>query len=223
MKQTKNITMTHTKAGIDVHPNSITFPVVASVRQHVDYRLFLYGAIESPFDFAEAINALEMAEQGDTVTIHLSSPGGCVSSVDALLHAINMAQERGIPVHCISTGLVASAGTFIILTCSSYECSDGTHFLFHNGSLNDGGSYNQFRASATFFLKYMEERFRSIYEHFLSSEELDGILEGKDLWLTVDEFAKRYEQRNALVEAEMKEALREQAYEMNEQQEKEDE
>jgi len=195
------------KAGVDLEHGEVPFPVVANVKQIVNYSIFLYGTTSSAFDFAEAINAIENADEHDTITIYLSGGGGCVSSTDAFLHAIHMAQERGVRVHCVASGLVASAHTFIILACSSYECAAGTHFLFHNGSLGDGGSYNQFKASSQFFLKYMETRFREVYDGFLSEKELDDILEGKDMWLTAEEFHNRYAARNEIMEAEMKEAI----------------
>lgn len=192
------------KAGVDLERGDIPFPVVANVKQIVNYSIFLYGTTSSAFDFAEAINAIENADEHDQITIYLSGGGGCVSSTDAFLHAINTAQERGVRVHCVASGMVASAHTFIILACSSYECAEGVHFLIHNGSLGDGGSYNQFKASSQFFLKYMETRFREVYKNFLTNDELDDVLEGKDLWMTGSEFHERYEKRNELMEAEMK-------------------
>lgn len=195
------------KAGVDLERGDIPFPVVANVKQIVNYSIFLYGETSSAFDFAEAINAIENADEHDQITIYLSGGGGCVSSTDAFLHAINTAQERGVRVHCVASGMVASAHTFIILACSSYECAEGVHFLIHNGSLGDGGSYNQFKASSQFFLKYMETRFREVYKNFLTDKELDDVLEGKDLWMTGSEFHARYEKRNELMEAEMKEAV----------------
>lgn len=192
------------RAGIDMQHSDMPFPVVANVKQIVNYSIYLYGETTSAFDFVEAINAIENADEHDQITIYLSGGGGCVSSTDAFLHAINTAQERGVRVHCVASGMVASAHTFIILACSSYECAEGVHFLIHNGSLGDGGSYNQFKASSQFFLKYMETRFREVYRNFLTSDELDNVLEGKDLWMTGSEFHARYEKRNELMEAEMK-------------------
>ena len=75
----------------------------------MNYSIFLYGETSSAFDFAEAINAIENADEHDQITIYLSGGGGCVSSTDAFLHAIHMAQERGVRVHCVASGLVASA------------------------------------------------------------------------------------------------------------------
>lgn len=184
------------KQGVELQHNSIPFPTAKGYQVHNDDKIFLYGPIETSFDFADAIEALSRCERDDTVTIYLSSPGGCVSAVDALLHAIKTAQDKGVVVHCIASGLCASAATFVLLECTSFELSDGFHALIHNGSLGDGGSYNQFRASTTFYLKYMEERLRDVYKHFLTEEELDQVMDGKDIWLSPEDWIERYSQRN---------------------------
>ena len=185
-----------TKQGIELQHNQIPFQSSKGYKISNDDKIYLYGAIDSAFDFVEAIETLSRCEQGDTVTIYLSSPGGCVSSVDALLHAIKQAQDNGVTVHCVATGLVASAGTFILLECSSFELSDGFHALIHNGSLGEGGSYNQFRAASVFFLDYMEKRLREVYKHFLEDSEIEEVLAGKDIWLSPAEWVERFEKRN---------------------------
>ena len=53
-KQTKTI-----KAGVRMDEETTPFPVVASVKQLVNYRIFLYGETSSAFDFVEAINAID--------------------------------------------------------------------------------------------------------------------------------------------------------------------
>ena len=188
--------------GVELQHNSIPFPTAKGYKVHNDDKIFLYGPIESAFDFAEAIEPLARCDEGDTVTIHLSSPGGCLSAVDALLHAIKTAQDKGVEVHCVATGLTASAGTFILLECTSFELSSGFHALIHNGSLGDGGSYNQFRASSMFHLKYMEDRLREVYANFLSPEEIEEVLDGKDIWLSPDDWIERYQKRNEAILAE---------------------
>lgn len=195
------------KQGVELQHNSIPFPTAKGYQVHNDDKIFLYGPIETSFDFADAIEALSRCERDDTVTIYLSSPGGCVSAVDALLHAIKTAQDKGVVVHCTASGLCASAATFVLLECTSFELSDGFHALIHNGSLGDGGSYNQFRASTTFYLKYMEERLRDVYKHFLTEEELDQVMDGKDIWLSPEDWIERYSQRNEVYMKEQMEQL----------------
>ena len=123
------------------------------------------------------------------------SPGGCLSAVDALLHAIKTAQDKGVNSTLLEV-LTASAKDLHPFECTSFELSDGFHALIHNGSLGDGGSYNQFRASTNFYLKYMEER---LYKHFLTDDELQEVLDGRDIWLSPQDWIERYQLRNAIL------------------------
>lgn len=173
-----------------------TFPVTVKYTGCRQFDCYLFEDIQSPFDFVDVIEAFNQADNGDVVNLHVSGVGGCVSSVDALLHAMEDAQERGVRVHCICTGLVASAMTFIPLCATSFELGQGFHALLHNGSLHNGGNFNEYRASSAFYVKYMESRLRSMYEHFLSEDEIQAMLDGRDIWLCADEWCNRFIARN---------------------------
>jgi ATP-dependent protease ClpP protease subunit len=196
----RTITKVGTKnAGIDLGYNSIPFPVTTKVRKYSDHSIFIYGNTDSAFDFIDAIDVLNNVEEGDSVTIMLSGGGGCLSATDAFLHAIAMARDKGVSVHCVISGLCASAHTFIALSCCSFELAAGTHFLLHCGSLNNGGTLNEYRTSSAFHVQYMEERFKAQYEHFLAPQEIEDMLKGVDMWLTAGQFAERYNKRNEIL------------------------
>ena len=97
--------------------------------------------------------------------------GGCVSSTDAFLHAIHIAQERGVRVHCVASGLVASAHTFIILACSSYECAARYTFPVYNGSLGDGEVTISSKLQSILSEIYGNIA-REVYDGFLSEKEV---------------------------------------------------
>ena len=86
------------------------FPCVVSHTAYKTYRLFLDNAIESPQDFRFHLQALYEASEDDEVVLHLSSPGGCVDGMLALIHAMRQCQA---PVDIIATGTIASAGTVV--------------------------------------------------------------------------------------------------------------
>lgn len=175
------------------------------IQQQRDIPLYVHEAIESPTDVVHHVDVMRQTEEGDCITMYVSGDGGCVSSVDLLLHEMITCQERGVTIHCICTGLVASAFTFIPLYASSFELSEGFHALLHAGSARMGGSLPEFKASSTFTVKYMESRLRSVYKHFLTEDELDDMLEGKDVWLDADGWIARYKTRNEILAAEMEE------------------
>lgn len=194
MKQTRNI-----KAGTQMDYDSVPFHVDTIPMNSYTYNLFVYGHINNAFDAVNVITALQQATPDDTVNLFLSGEGGCLSGVDALLHAIEMARENGVCVHCIASGMVASAFTFIPLACSSFELAAGTHFLLHCGSIGNGGTLNEYRTSSAFHVQYMEERFKAQYEHFLTPQEIDDMLKGVDMWLNAKQWAERYEKRNEIL------------------------
>jgi ATP-dependent protease ClpP protease subunit len=170
-------------------------PRVQMVR---DFPIFVHESIESPTDVVPIVDTLRQLEEGDNVTMYVSGVGGCVSSVDLLIHEMQSAQARGVHIHCVCTGLLASAFSFIPLYADSFELSEGFHALLHAGSANMGGTIPEFKASSAFTIKYMESRLRSVYKHFLSEKELDDMLEGKDLWLDASAWIDRFQKRNEL-------------------------
>lgn len=194
MKQTRNI-----KAGTQMDYESVPFHVDTIPMKSYTYNLFVYGHINNAFDAVNVITALQQATPDDTVNLFLSGEGGCLSGVDALLHAIEMARENGVCVHCVCSGLIASAFSFIPLACSSFELAAGTHFLLHCGSVGSQGTLNEYRTSSAFHVQYMEERFKAQYEHFLTPQEIEDMLKGVDMWLTAGQFAERYNKRNEIL------------------------
>jgi len=168
-------------------------PRVQMVR---DFPIFVHESIESPTDVVPIVDTLRQLEEGDNVTMYVSGVGGCVSSVDLLIHEMQSAQARGVSIHCVCTGLLASAFSFIPLYADSFELSEGFHALLHAGSAGMSGTIPEFKASSAFTIKYMESRLRSVYKHFLSEKELDDMLEGKDLWLDASAWIDRFQKRN---------------------------
>lgn len=191
------------RSGIGTQSDGGMF-IVGTPRIHPiqDIPLFVHESIESPTDVVHHVDVLRQLEDGDSVSMYVSGVGGCVSSVDLLIHEMQSAQARGVHIHCICTGLIASAFSFIPLYADSFELSEGFHALLHAGSANMGGTIPEFKASSAFTVRYMEERMRSIYKHFLSDKELDDMLEGKDLWLGPQEWIDRFKKRNEAIEAE---------------------
>lgn len=168
-----------------------------------DFPLFVHESIESPTDVVPIVDTLRQLEEGDNVTMYVSGVGGCVSSVDLLIHEMISAQERGVYIHCVCTGLLASAFTFVPLYATSFELSEGFHALLHAGSAGMGGTLPEFKASSAFTVKYMESRLRSVYKNFLTEKELDDMLEGKDIWLDAEQWCERFQKRNELMAQEM--------------------
>jgi ATP-dependent protease ClpP protease subunit len=145
--------------------------------------------------FSGAIQALRNATENDEVEINLQSCGGSVDAGDAFIHAL---RKCVAPIHIIATGNVSSMATFVLLEADSFELSEGFSALIHCGGVRDGGTTNEFRASAMFHLDSMERLMRRGYQGFLSEQEIDDVINGKDIWLDASQWVERAVARSEL-------------------------
>jgi ATP-dependent protease ClpP protease subunit len=164
------------------------------------FDIFLFGPIEDATQFIPAIQVLQAAGENDIVQIHLSSPGGSLDATDTFLDAMRNTEAR---VVVRASGGVHSAGTVILLAADEFYLSENFNCLIHNGSTGAGGKYSDFKAQARASEKYMDTVLRKTYAGFLTEEEIDALLEGKDFWFDAEEFVKRYEVRNELLKEKM--------------------
>jgi ATP-dependent protease ClpP protease subunit len=162
------------------------------------YNIFLYGPILDASQFVDAIQAMSVASEIDVVQIHLSTPGGSLDATDTFIHAMRECSARIIVK---ASGGVHSAGSVILLNADEFTLSENFNCLIHNGSVGPAGKFSDWRAETKHTDAYMERVMRSTYEGFLSEEELDNLLAGKDIWLDAESFVARWEARNAAYEA----------------------
>ena len=187
--------------------NGYINPFVVSAEQQVQvkYKCRLYGAYDSSEDFLYTLEVLEMAEEHDIVELHVQGPGGSLDAVITLLHAMDKCK---CPVHVIATGSLASAATFPILAADSYELHQFTSFMFHSASFGVAPQKtHDVIEEAIHNWKQCERIIRDMYEGFFTTEELDSMLQGRTFWMDAQEFTERYEERNKILEAELKESV----------------
>lgn len=165
------------------------------------FNIYLFGEIECAEQFISAIEVLQAASENDIVYIHLSTNGGSLDATDTFLAAMRECEARIIVK---ATGGVHSAGSVILLNADEFMLSENFNCLIHNGSTGAGGKTSDFKAQAKHTIEYMDKVMRNTYYGFLSDKEIDDLIEGKDIWLDAEQFGKRFEARNKLMEAEVK-------------------
>lgn len=150
------------------------------------------GPIISSQQMDYAVQVLELADEQKSVQINLQTGGGSLNATDRLLHAMRNCDGD---IHIVATGGVHSCGTLILLEADSFELSDGFNACIHNGSLGNGGNFNEYASKAGFDIKYMEKFIRSSYERFLSQVEIESLILGKDIWVDAQEWVDRIKAR----------------------------
>jgi len=157
---------------------------------------YLTETIDEPSYYNELCYLLENSVPSETVYLHLNTPGGMIDSAFMLIDAIKSAQARVIGK---LSGNVCSAGTLITMTCDEIEVADHTAFMVHNYSGGVSGKGHEMKSRQEFIDESLNAAFRSFYSGFLTENEMDEIIDGKDYWMAKDEVMERWAARKAFL------------------------
>lgn len=164
------------------------------------YTIRLDRELTTPSDFQEELATLRMASHNDIVHILLNGPGGNDTVMKAFLNT--MAQSEA---HIITEieGQCCSALTIIFLAGHEFRVSDDSEFMIHTSSFGYSGKENNVRQFVEFNAKANSRLMQKYYRHFLTEEEIEQCIEGRDFWMDADEIMERLERRKDLFEKEL--------------------
>lgn len=157
------------------------------------YRIEIGSAIEGVDQFSVAIQALQVAKEEDSIEIHLQCCGGDVNATGAFIHAMRKCEAK---IHIVATGGCHSAATHILLEADSFELSENFNSLIHCGSTGAYGNLNEYHAQTEFDREFLNSWYKRVYEGFLTEEEIDNMLLGRDIWLDSKGWISRWDERN---------------------------
>ena len=152
------------------------------------HTLYLTGEIESPDEYTDVFESIRMAGPSDVIKIHINSPGGDLFTAIQFMRVL---KETEAKVITSVEGACMSAATLIFLAADQFEISDHSVFMFHNYSTFMYGKGGELFDGIMHDRKWSENLLRTEYEGFLNSEEVDAVLNGKDIWLDADEALER--------------------------------
>ena len=152
------------------------------------HHFYIVDEIEDVSPYLELINALKTAEQHDTIYICINSPGGNLHTAIQIISAIKQSQATVITS---LDSLCCSAATLIFLSGHKFMVNPNCTFMIHNYSQFTGGKGNELALQ----VKYQEEHFKTladdIYGGFLTTDEINSVVNGKDLWMGSSEIVRR--------------------------------
>lgn len=158
----------------------------------IDYQVFITKEIGAPQLYDELVHLLinEVTED-DTVTFHMCTPGGYVDSAMRILDA--MAQCI-VPVTVTLSGQTSSAGTIITMGAGTVVAGAYASMMIHQFRTGYWGASHEVEKDFEFNQPHIKKFMRDMYEGFLTSEELDNIFKGQDMYLNADEIISRWNQ-----------------------------
>lgn len=164
-----------------------------SVPKGFKHEFYLSGEIEEPEKYAEWFHLIRNSSENDDIILHINSRGGDASTAIQLMRVL---KETLADVTACVEGDCMSAATFVFLSATSFDISEYSDFMFHNYSSVTAGKGGEMYDSVTHAKKWSDNLMKTIYKDFLSEEEIQQILDNKDIWMSGDEVMERLKERN---------------------------
>ena len=164
-----------------------------------------------PSYYRGVVNMLAQANEQDAVIFQINSGGGRMDGLLSLLDAID--NTAAITIADI-TGDCYSAASILALSCDQCVVGRRANLLAHEVSYGTSGKGSDNLSHVQHIKKISDKLIWETYEGFLDDDEIESVLNGKELFLDSEEIVERLnardEYRKALAEA-LKEAEEENA------------
>lgn len=145
--------------------------------------------------FAEIVNVLENAQQGDYVIFKMSTIGGALHAIIPLITALrNTEAQTAMQVESDT----ASAGTMLMMLVDEVLVNEYATVMFHNVQYGAYGHGGNVEAQVRHITAGSKKLIRDVYKDFLTEEEIARIELGLEIYLTPEECHDRFKMREEL-------------------------
>jgi len=152
------------------------------------HEFYLTSEIGPNEEYSEWFDIIRSCSENDVIKLHINCYGGDMFTAIQFMRVLI---ETDATVVCSVEGACMSAATMIFLTADMYEVSEHSMFMFHNysgGTFGKGGEmFDQLKHERA----WSEKILRSVYEDFLTPDEITQLLDNKDIWMDGDNAIKR--------------------------------
>jgi len=166
---------------------------IYSIPRSQDYHFYISGEIGSPEDYTDWFHIIRNASEDDTVNIHINSIGGNLSTA---IQFIRVLRECQAVITTSAEGECMSAATLIFLCGDNVEISEHSSFMFHDYSGGAAGKGGEMYAMIDHDKNWSSKLFKAEYKDFLTNQEIDSILGGRDIYMDGDEVLKRLNKKS---------------------------
>jgi ATP-dependent protease ClpP protease subunit len=172
--------------GMDIPANNINAFIDRPVSRV--HKFYITQTIKESSEYTSWFETIRNAGENDVIVFHINSYGGDLFTAIQFMRVI---RETKAAVVASVEGACMSAATIIFLTANHWEVSDHSMFMFHNysgGSIGKGGEMYDHIAHERV---WSDKLLRDVYADFLTKQEVDSLLNNKDIWMSGDEAVKR--------------------------------
>jgi len=152
------------------------------------HEFYLTGEIESAENYVEWFDTIRHAGEHDVIKIYINSYGGDLFTAIQFLRVLAETQATKI----ISVeGACMSAATMIFMCADNFEVTPHSVFMFHNYSGGTIGKGGEMIDQLLHERKWSENLLKNIYDGFMTQDEINSMLDNKDIWMDGEEVVKR--------------------------------
>ena len=123
-------------------------------------------------------------EERKPILLMIDSSGGSLLDTFTIIDSIKLSKT---PVHAIITGTAYSGGFFIAISADKRYAYKHSSFLFHEGSVGNGGTSGQFENFTAFYKKQLQGLKEIVLENTKITEEEYDKIKRDDIWYDVYE------------------------------------
>lgn len=155
---------------------------------HNEYTVRIAREISEPDDFDDELNLLAFAGSEDTIKLLVVSPGGFLTTCNLITKGLR--ETKAHTIGYIGSSC-ASAATAIILACDEWEIDEQSSFMIHTASLGVIGKAPEIEVELAHRLRLVRRWVESTYRGFLTDDEIENVIAGRDYYFEGEELAKR--------------------------------
>jgi ATP-dependent protease ClpP protease subunit len=151
------------------------------------HHIFLDDDIETPKNYRQVFNLLRSATQNDIINVVINTNGGDIKTTLQIHHYLMMTDATTVAeIHS-----AYSAVSLIALSCDNMNVAPYSTMMIHSITTMSFGKLHEVEAHRNFISALNENFVKQIYDTFLTTQEMESILSGKDIWLMSDEIIRR--------------------------------
>ena len=155
-------------------------------RKEVDF--YLTDVIEDIEDYIDFLREIDTCRTGDLITIHINCYGG---NSDVGLNLYDCLRLSEADVEVSIEGACCSCASMIMLAGNCWRVTPHAYVMVHSWSGDVYGKWHEIKARYKYDETVFENHFRELYKRFMTDEEIESCLNGKDFYFDANETVKR--------------------------------
>jgi ATP-dependent protease ClpP protease subunit len=163
------------------------FIQVTSDGEKNTYTIYFDEEIVEPNKYREVCRLLLDCNTIDTVILIINTIGGSVPSTLQIIDHIKLSKANVIA----RVYEACSSGSILMLACDEVYLSDYATVFIHSVSSECYGKLQEMVGYAEYEKEWASKLIRSTYKNFLTEDEIEAVLNNKDIWLNKKETSKR--------------------------------